>query len=543
MRSFSLVAFTALAHSAVAQQIQDIWATTWDRASLFSDVSPASPINFVTPSAIGDADIVVDDSTVYQTMAGFGGTLTDGAALTLYNMKTANVDNYWSLLGYMFDPTDGVGAAGLTYLRVPLGASDFSASLYSFDDTRGDTSFADFNINAAPSYLFSTIADIQTINNILKVHILPWSPPAWMKGSASMDGGSLDTSYATQYATYLLKCIQGFEGKSIPVYAISVQNEPENGDTTYPTTSMPVAVEAQIGIALRTLMNNNGYSGIHIFGFEHNWNDATAYPVQLACMEAANGAFDSVSFHCYNGTVDEQGAFQALYPNIDIYFTECTGTLGSDWWSDVKWYTNNLMIGAPQYYAKTAAMWNLVLDGNGQPELSGSDSCASGGCRGVATVNSDGSYNVNQEFYAMAQASRAIIPKDVGGPFGQRIGVSIGGGSDWALVVGAYQTKRLSSTDYNRYSLVVLNWDDSSSTTFNPVPVSTTIEFRGMQAAYTFPVGVTTLWWYAESVSATITTTSPNQFNSTSLTPWKTTLPSNVTGDPHQYRPRRSAPL
>ena len=101
-------------------------------------------------------------------------------------------------------------------------------------------------------------------------------------------------------ATYLLKCIQGFEGKNIPIYAISIQNEPENrynidnnsklhiltnsiSDTTYPSTSMPVAVEAQIGIALRSLMNDNGYSSIHIFGFEHNWGDATAYPVQLVC--------------------------------------------------------------------------------------------------------------------------------------------------------------------------------------------------------------------------------------------------------------------
>lgn len=57
----------------------------------------------------------------------------------------------------------------------------------------------------------------------------------------------------------------------------------------------------------------------------------------------------------------------------------------------------------------------------------------------------------------MAQASKAIVPKDAGGPFGQRIGVTVGGSLDWALVVGAYQTKRVSSTDWNRYSIVVLN--------------------------------------------------------------------------------------
>lgn len=81
----------------------------------------------------------------------------------------------------------------------------------------------------------------------------------------------------------------------------------------------------------------------------------------------------------------------------------------------------------------------------------------------------------------MAQASKAIIPKDAGGPFGQRIGVTVGGTLDWTLVVGAYQTKRLKSTDWTRYSLVVLNWYDNSTATWNPQPVKATIAFRGMQ--------------------------------------------------------------
>ena len=57
----------------------------------------------------------------------------------------------------------------------------------------------------------------------------------------------------------------------------------------------------------------------------------------------------------------------------------------------------------------------------------------------------------------MAQASKAIIPKDVGGPFGQRIGVTVAGPLSWALRVGAYVTKRVSSSDWSRYSIVVMN--------------------------------------------------------------------------------------
>ena len=84
----------------------------------------------------------------------------------------------------------------MSYLRVPLGASDFSASgtsrmhdrpcehrliapcapVYSFDDVSGDTSLSSFNINKAPAAVFSVINDIKGINPYLKVHLLPWSP-------------------------------------------------------------------------------------------------------------------------------------------------------------------------------------------------------------------------------------------------------------------------------------------------------------------------------------------------------------------------------
>ena len=118
-------------------------------------------------------------------------------------------------------------------------------------------------------------------------------------------------------------------------------------------------------------------------------------------------------------------------------------------------------------------MWNFVLDGNGNPKLPGSNSCGGPGCRPLVTVNSDGSYGLNQECmplpislslcclivaqdWAMAQASKAITPTDPGGPFGQRIGVSVTGSLNWALRVGAYVTRRTSGVP-SRYSIVVLN--------------------------------------------------------------------------------------
>ncbi|KAF9047180.1 glucan endo-1,6-beta-glucosidase [Hymenopellis radicata] len=503
MRLFFVIPLL-LSSTATSQQIWDIWQTTWDRSKLFTSLKPSTPINFVSPSVIGSADIVVDDSSTFQTVAGFGGSLTDSAALLLNNLKSTNSPNYWDLLNYLFDTTDGANAAGLSYVRVPLGASDFSAGPYSFDDVNGDNSFNSFNINAAPSYLFSVLQDILSVNNRIKVHVLPWSPPAWMKSSGTMNGGSLKSSLVTTYATYLLKCLQGFQNNGIPVYAISIQNEPQNSNPTYPTASYTPATEAQVGIALRSLMDNNGFGSVRLIGYDHNWDGAGTYAIQL--MQAAPNAFAGVAFHCYGGSVGAQDTFHSQYPNKEIYFTECSGTIGSDWWSDIKWYMDNIFIGSIQHNSMSGLMWNIALDGNGNPKYPGTDSCGGSGCRGIVQVNSAGTWSVNQEFYSMSQASKAIIPKDAGGPYGKRIGVSVGGSLNWALRVNAFVTERTNSADWLRYSLVVLNWDDNASTTWNPTPVQTTIEFRGMQATYTFPVGVTTLWWFAPRTSFNATT-------------------------------------
>jgi hypothetical protein len=98
--------------------------------------------------------------------------------------------------------------------------------------------------------------------------------------------------------------------------------------------------------------------------------------------------------------------------------------------------------------------------------------------------------------YLIAHSQRAVVPRDQGGPHGKRIKVTVlGGNLSWTLRVQAYATGRISSTDWQRYTIVVLNWYDFPNGQWNPTPVSATIEFRGVQAQYTFPVGITTLWF------------------------------------------------
>jgi O-glycosyl hydrolase len=491
-QALAVSALLSIVRPAVSQQIWDIYATKWDRTHLFTSLKPSSPINFVAKGAIGDADIIIDDGTKYQNMVGFGGSLTDSAAQNFNNLKNSNADNYWSLLGYLFDPTDAKEGAGLSLIRLPIGASDFSNNAYSWNDNSGDTSHSKLSITA-PSYVMSVLKDIKSVNPYIKVFLVPWSPPAWMKDSGTMKGGSLAGQYYSSYPTYLLKSVQAVKNAGFNVYAISIQNEPENNNPTYPTCVYSASQNAQIAGALKTLLNNNGLGSVKVLAYEHNWDHASSYPVQE--LQQA-GSLDGASFHCYAGGVSNQDSFHNAFPNKEVHFTECAGTLGSDWWQDIKWYMDNIFTGAVEHWSSSGAMWSFAADSGGGPKLPGTNSCGGAGCRGIVTING-GSWTVNQEFYAMAHAQKAINPKDANGPFGQRIKVSTGGNLSWALRVSAYVTKRANSSDWARYSIVVLNWDDNSSSSWNPVPVKTTIEFRGMQATYTFDVGVTTLWWYA----------------------------------------------
>lgn len=98
-------------------------------------------------------------------------------------------------------------------------------------------------------------------------------------------------------------------------------------------------------------------------------------------------------------------------------------------------------------------MWNIALDGSGNPKFPGTSSCGNSGCRPLVTINDDGTHAFNPEFYSAAQLSKAITPKDPGGPWAQRIGLTISGSLSWALRAVAFSTGGAES----RYSIVVLN--------------------------------------------------------------------------------------
>jgi hypothetical protein len=152
--------------------------------------------------------------------------------------------------------------------------------------------------------------------------------------------------------------------------------------------------------------------------------------------------------------VDQQASFTSKFPDKEVLFTECAGTIGTDFWSDLKYNMDNIIIGAAEHGASTGLFWVLAGDTRGGPKLPGTDSCGGAGCRPVVTVNVDGNYVLNTEFFAAAHGAKATIPKDADGPSGRRVGSAVDSG---LLRVGAYVTGRAESSDWLRYSLVVMN--------------------------------------------------------------------------------------
>jgi glucosylceramidase len=377
--------------------------TTGDQAML---LQPQPAVPFGTGGSQSSQIITVDESTEYQTMDGFGASLTDSSAWVIWNDLDALQQT--ALMQQLFSPTAGIG---LSFLRQPMGASDFAVGgNYSYDDVptgQTDPQLADFSIAHDQPYIIPLLQQALAINPMAKVVALPWSPPAWMKISGTMNGGNMDTSYFSSVAHYFVLYLQAYQQAGIPVYAISVQNEPLNSTSSYPSEYLAAGDESSfIANYLGPALNNDGLGAVKIFAYEHNW-DNTNYPESVLASSASPYVAGS-SFHCYNGDVTAQSAVKTAYPSKDIWFTECSGTVGSNFAGDLVWNSENLLIGATRNWARSISLWNLALDQNSGPTNGG---CLN--CRGVVTIDTSiypATITYNVEYYVLGHLAKFVVP-------------------------------------------------------------------------------------------------------------------------------------
>ncbi len=165
--------------------------------------------------------VFVDPTKTFQTMLGIGGALTDASAETFYKLPK---DKQKELLTAYYDKDKGIG---YTMGRTTIQSSDFSSESYSYVNDN-DTDLKSFNLKHDEKYKIPFIKEIMAAaGGKLTLFASPWSPPAWMKTNNNvLHGGKLKPEFGQSWANFYVKFINGFEKAGIPIWGLSVQNEP-----------------------------------------------------------------------------------------------------------------------------------------------------------------------------------------------------------------------------------------------------------------------------------------------------------------------------
>ena len=403
---------------AAAGDTAQVWLTTPDRSKLLA----RQPDVTFSSGSPGGATISVDANQTFQTVDGFGASITDSSASLLYKLSPSRRSE---VMRTIFDPNSGIG---MSFLRQPLGSSDFvDGPHYTYDDipaNETDFNMSRFSIDHDRAQIIPLLREALSLNPGLKVMLTPWGQPAWMKQGGQQFGGRLkdDSAVVKAYALYLVKAIQAYEAAGVPVYGLTVQNEPQNVNPDgYPGTDMPVATEAAVINALGPMLRDAGLGRVKIMGFDHNWqlfpgdpSNEPNYPYDLLRTSAAQ-YIAGTAYHCYAGDASAQSRLHDTFPNKDIWFTECSGFRGfSDsqakaFADTLNFHAKNITIGATRNWAKAVVNWNLVLDNNGKPNNGGCGRSPDGVCTGAVAINgTDVQYNA--EYYNLGHMSKFVKP-------------------------------------------------------------------------------------------------------------------------------------
>lgn len=323
---------------------------------------------------------------------GFSGC---GVAITgssCYNLSQMEPEERRQLLRFLYTEEGlnfGVG-------RISIGASDYSAELYTYCDTPYDTELKNFSVERDKNYIIPIIKEILEIKPEIKLLASPWSPPGWMKTGGSIGGGYMRDRYIDCYTEYFVKFIKAYEAEGIPIYAVTPQNEPQTAQNGH----MPACVwhpdtEAVFIQQLRKKFDLHGIN-TKIWCHDHNFYDA-AGRVEWCFKEypELHTACDGIAFHYYEGSIDQTAYLKKKYPELTLEFTEGGPRLYENYSTDwCKW--GLMVIKALNYGYSSFTGWNLMLDETGGPNVGPFF------CGGLVTRNSsDGALSYSGQYKAL----------------------------------------------------------------------------------------------------------------------------------------------
>jgi glucosylceramidase len=345
--------------------------------------------------------IEIDRKKTYQTIDGFGYTLTGGSAGHILRMDAVSRAD---LLKELF-ATDGK-SIGVSYLRVSIGASDLDERVTSYDDLppgQVDPELEKFSLAPDRAGLIPVLKEILKIAPDIKIMGSPWSPPTWMKSNQGSIGGSLKPEFYRAYAKYFVRYIQGMKEDGIRIESITIQNEPlhpgNNPSLLMKPQEQAEFIKNHLGPAFRQ-------AGLDtkIIIYDHNC-DRPDYPISILNDAEARKYVDGTAFHLYAGKIDAMSKVHEAFPDKNLYFTEQWVGAPGDLKRDLGWHTRELTIGATRNWSRTVLQWNLAADPKYQPHTPGG--CTS--CLGAVTIDGN-KVTRNPAYYTVAHASKFVRP-------------------------------------------------------------------------------------------------------------------------------------
>lgn len=375
----------------------DFWLTKGNQSVLLAKQTGTLGFGTTTNTY---TNIEVNASQKYQTVDGFGYTLTGGSADVINQL---NVSKKSALLQELFGT--GENSIGISYLRISIGASDLNAAPFTYNDLatgETDLTLAKFSLDKDRAGVIALLKEILAINPKILILATPWSAPLWMKDKDSFIGGRLQIQYYDVYAKYFVKYIQQMKAEGITIDAITPQNEPLH-DGNNPSMYMSALEQTNF------IKNNLGpafkAAGIttKIIAYDHNCDNPN-YPKAILADADAFPYVDGSAFHLYAGDISALSNVYNSYPTKNVYFTEQWTSSAGEFAGDLKWHVRNVIIGSMRNYSKNALEWNLANNGAFEPHTAGGCNM----CKGALTVTTSDTFQRNVAYYIIAHASKFV---------------------------------------------------------------------------------------------------------------------------------------
>lgn len=323
------------------------------------------PLAATDGHAAAPARLWVDSTRRFQRLEGFGGAFTEAAATTWLKLSTGQREAF---LRACFDPAQG---HGYTLCRVHMNSCDFALGHYAHVGQDGDLALVSFSIERDRQALLPMIQAAQRIAaQPLKLLVSPWSPPAWMKDSGRMhDGGRLRPECRAAWAQCFVRFIRAYEAEGVPVWGVSVQNEPEArqrwDSCLYTAEEERDFVRDHLGPALHAA----GLGGVRIVVWDHN-RDAMVERASVIYGDAEAAKYVwGTGFHWYvEDHFDHVQLVHDAWPHKQLLFTEGCQEGGPHWgrWELAERYARS-MIADLNRWTVGWIDWNLLLDEQGGP--------------------------------------------------------------------------------------------------------------------------------------------------------------------------------